>query len=86
MLFACKRECFINSRVRIGETVDESIADQAPDCFVKLNSKSYKNVQSEIEEKIPEIAEIRHHQVRPLSNLDYIKGANKVEIAGSDKK
>ena len=84
-LFACKRQCFVGALVRVGATVDETIADQCPDCFVRLNSKSYKNIQSEIEEKIPEIAEIRHHQIKPMSNREYIEAQNRVTIAGDKK-
>lgn len=81
--YACKKMCFVGSLCRVGDVVDETIATKAPDCFVKLKSKTYSTIQNEIERVIPEVAEMRQHEIKPLSNRDILLNKSR-KIAGEE--
>jgi hypothetical protein len=70
MAYVCIKETFIGARFRPGAVVEEDVASQNPSCFKKLMSKASAKMASEIEELVPEIAELNKDRIVPLSMSD----------------
>lgn len=80
--YACKKMCFVGSLCRVGDIVSEEVASLSPSCFVELKSKGYKAIQDELEEKIPEVKQMRKHEPKLMTNRDILKAKASIKVAG----
>lgn len=79
--YACKKQCFVGSLIRVGEVVSADIAVLAPSCFVELKAKTKRAIQDELEEIIPEVKEA-NKGVKLYTSRDLLKAKASQKIAG----